>query len=147
MSLWGATRSIWYEKIAPASSGTFSLPVVKRDEPVYDKLIYQSPINGVRNSFHRGYHWVFEFELQLWTLANDTQRRTQIDLWMPWIGDSDFKLRRWLDGNNIEEVNGTDAFFTLEEAIPFYLSDRLTKDILRLRFYSNTYVQMDLSHP
>jgi len=147
MTAFGSTRLCAYLKVTPSESQTFFFPEQSINRPIYDTLTYQSPLNGIRTSFVRGYHWEYEVILHLYKLSSETARRTQMDKWLGWIGDNDFKIKTWGDANFIEEVDGVDAFFTLEEATPSYFSRRWTKDLCTLLFISNTYVQYELSHP
>lgn len=146
MTAFGTYRGIYWLKVSGGSSA-FPFPFVRKWEPVYDKLIYQSPLNGIRNAHIRGYHWAVELDLLMFKSPSDTTRRAHIDQWLGWIGEDDFKLKGWSEQNYIEESNGTDALFTLEEATAFYWNSRRNKDMIKLKFYSNTYVQYQYSHP
>jgi hypothetical protein len=114
--------------------------IVLKDEPQPDIVVHQSPLNGHRTTIVRGYHWVFEVQLNFWKSAS----AAALKAWLEDVGETNHRIKRFGDDDYLKKDGSTDCYFTLEFVRSSFLTQSRDKDVIFLRWTSNDYVQLDL---
>lgn len=132
-----------YPKIVYGSSTTVNLQYsrILHDEPDYDMLNYQSEINGDRNIYVRGYHWLFEILVYLTRYADPEAKWNEIFA----AYNQEVDLYRYSDNPACKDSAGNVVKFRFIECVPLYLDDSCRLDACRCKFISTKFIDISKS--
>jgi len=117
---------------------TLGYSVVERDEPEFDYIEHKSVLNGHREVYDKGTHWVYEVVVNLFKYNDPKSKLNTFYASKPF----DLILYRHSDGNPFQDADGTTVYFKLVEIEPFYLETILFRDKVRLKFISKDYIDI-----
>ena len=127
-----------YEVESVITTINMNYVVVEKDEPDFDYVEHKSVLNGHREIYEQGTHWVFEIILNLFKYSDPKSKLNQFFAAKPF----DLILYRHSDGNPFQDADGTTVYFKLVEIEPFYLETVEFRDKVRLKFISKDYIDM-----
>lgn len=118
--------------------------VVTKDEPKEDVIIHESKFTSYRVYNVKGKYWIFECKLHLYKYNSvddgftPKEKYEQIKSYEGKLG----RLHRHSDGDYLKDSEGVGVNMVLEKVIPSYYKTTDYKDLLLLKFQSESYVDL-----
>jgi len=111
---------------------------VEKDEPEFDYIVHKSVLNGHREVYDKGVHWVYEVIVNLFKYNDPKSKLNQFFA----AKGFDLTLYRHSDANPFKDSSDAVVLFKLTEIEPFYLETILFRDKVRLKFISKDYIDI-----
>lgn len=115
--------------------------VVVKDEPEQKRIMHQSIFTGHREFIVLKKYWLFELKMHLYKYTTAVDGKTPQEKYdeLKQYEGLNVRLYRHADGDYIKQPDATEASFFLETIDESYYQTTDYKDLLLLKFRSNSY--------